>query len=163
MGVVRAGRRAAVTIFVAVTYLGVNDVSEYESQAIAVVTMQNEITSRWNQTVDEFNTADVISESDHIVLFSRSPDSVRGLITDSQSVINRWNEIEAPDKHVNSYELGLEALMAMQDGLILFEEYFQSSIDTRIADQLQAGEASDQLLYAAELWRAAADMAALEG
>ena len=48
MGVVRAGRRAAVTIFVAVTYLGVNDVSEYESQAIAVVTMQNEITSRWN-------------------------------------------------------------------------------------------------------------------
>ena len=85
------------------------------------------------------------------------------MITDSQSVINRWNEIEAPDKHVNSYELGLEALMAMQDGLILFEEYFQSSIDTRIADQLQAGEASDQLLYAAELWRAAADMAALEG
>ena len=61
MEVVRAGRRAAVTIFVAVTYLGVNDVSEYESQAIAVVTMQNEITSRWNQTVDEFNAADVIS------------------------------------------------------------------------------------------------------
>ena len=52
---------------------------------------------------------------------------------------------------------------AMQDGLILFEEYLQSSIDTRIADQLQAGEASDKLLYAAELWRAAADMAALEG
>ena len=61
MGVVRAGRRAAVTIFVAVTYLGVNDVSEYESQAIAVVTMQKEITSLWNQTVDEFNAADVIS------------------------------------------------------------------------------------------------------
>jgi hypothetical protein len=28
---------------------------------------------------------------------------------------------------------------AMQDGLILFEEYLQSSIDTRIAGQLQAG------------------------
>ncbi len=152
-----------VTIFVAVTYLGVNDVSEYESQAIAVVTMQNEITSRWNQTVDEFNATDVISQSDHVVLFSTSLDSVRGLITDSQAVINRWNEIEAPDKHVNSYELGLEALMATQDGLILLEEYFQSSIDTRIAGQLQAGEASDKLLYAAELWRAAADMAALEG
>ena len=52
---------------------------------------------------------------------------------------------------------------AMQDGLILFEEYLQSSTDTRIADQLQAGEASDKLLYAAELWQAAADMAALEG
>jgi hypothetical protein len=52
---------------------------------------------------------------------------------------------------------------AMQDGLILLEEYLQSSIDTRIADQLQAGEASDNLLHAAELWQAAADMAALEG
>jgi hypothetical protein len=144
-------------------HLGVNDVSEYESQAIAVVTMQNKITSRWNQTVDEFNATDVILQSDHIVLFSTSLDSARGLITDSQAVINRWNEIEASDKHVNSYELGLEALMATQDGLILIEEYFQSSIDTRIAGQLQAGEASDKLLYAAELWRAAADMAALEG
>lgn len=152
-----------VTIFVAVTYLAGNGISAYESQAIAVVNMQNEITSRWNQTVDDFNDTHVTSQPEHIALFSTSLDSVHGLITDSQAVINRWNEIDVPIAHENSYQLGLEALMAMQDGLILFEVYFQSSIDTRIADQLQAGEASAKLVYAAELWQAAAEMAAIEG
>lgn len=136
--------------------------SEYEKQAIEVVAMQNEITGRWNQTVDMFNGSYVTSQRDHIVLFTASLDAVHDLITDSQAVINRWREIGVPDENVVSYQLGLKALMATQDGLILFEQYFQSSVDTLVSDQLQAENASAKLVYAAELWQAAADMAATE-
>ena len=53
--------------------------------------------------------------------------------------------------------------MATQDGLILFEEYFQNSVDTLVADQIRADAATAKLVYAAELWRAAAEVAAGEG
>ena len=137
--------------------------SEYEKQAIAVVAMQNEITGRWNRIVDLFNNSDVTSQREHIVLFTASLDSVYDLITDSQAVIDEWIKIDAPDEHVSSYQLGLEALMATQDGLILFEEYFQNSVDTLVADQIRADAATAKLVYAAELWRAAAEVAAGEG
>lgn len=137
--------------------------SEYEKQAVEVISMQNEITARWNQTVDMFNGSYVMSQREHIVLFTASLDSVDDLITDSQAVIIRWTEIDVPDKHVTSYQLALQALMATQDGLILFEEYFQNSVDTLVADQLRAETATAKLVYAAELWQAAADVAAGEG
>lgn len=137
--------------------------TEYEKQAINVVSMQNEITVQWNQTVDAFNDSTVHTQDEHVVLFSTSLDSVHGLITDSQAVIDRWIEIEVPNEHASSYQLGLQALMATQDGLILFEEYFQNSIDTLVADQIRAEEASAKLVYAAELWQAAAEVAATEG
>ena len=152
-----------VTIFVAVTYLNSNGTSEYEKQAIEVVTMQNDITIRWNETVEAFNDTIVTSEGEHVTLFTLSVGSVHDLITDSQAVINRWNEIDVPDEHLSSYLLGLEALMAMQDGLILFEEYFQDSLDTLVADQIRAELAEAKLVHAAELWQAAADAAATEG
>lgn len=152
-----------VTIFVAFTYVSSNGVSEYESQAIEVVSMQNDITVRWNETVDTFNATDVTTQDEHVTLFTLSLGSVHDLITDSQAVINRWNEIDVPDEHLSSYLLGLEALMAMQDGLILFEEYFQNSLDTLVADQLRAETAEAKLVHAAELWRAAAAAAATEG
>ena len=38
-----------------------------------------------------------------------------------------------------SHGIGLEALKATQDGLILFDIFFQSSIDTLVADQIQSG------------------------
>ncbi len=87
-----------------------------------------------------------------------------GITLISMSGIGRASD-EGSSNALTSWTPDIKQIMndAMQDGLILFEEYLQSSIDTRIADQLQAGEASDKLLYAAELWRAAADMAALEG
>ena len=137
--------------------------SEYEMQAIGVVSMQNEITVQWNQTVDAFNDSSVYTQDDHVVLFTASLDSVHDLITDSQAVIDRWIEIDVPNNHTSSYQLGLQALMATQDGLILFEEYFQNSIDTLVADQIRAEEASAKLVYAAELWQAAAEAAATEG
>jgi hypothetical protein len=80
-----------------------SQLSEYEKQAIAVVAMQNEITGRWNQTVDMFNGSYVSSQREHIVLFTASLDSVHDLITDSQAVINQWTEIDVPDRHVSSY------------------------------------------------------------
>ncbi len=137
--------------------------SEYEKQAIEVISMQNEITGRWNRTVEVFNDSYATSQREHFVLFNASLDSVRVLINDSQAVINRWTDIEVPDEHVSSYQLGLQALMATQDGLILFEEYFQNSVETSVSDQILAEEASAQLVYAAELWQAAADVAANEG
>ncbi len=152
-----------VALFVAVTYASSNGVSEYEKQAIEVVSMQNDITVRWNETVDAFNDTIVTSQGEHVTLFTLSLGSVHDLITDSQAVINRWQEIDVPDKHLSSYLLGLEALMAMQDGLILFEEYFQNSIDTMVADQIRAERAEAKLVHAAELWQAAADTAATEG
>ncbi|MCZ6538596.1 MAG: hypothetical protein O6922_02065 [Chloroflexi bacterium] len=162
---------ATVTLLIAVAFVAIvfgrggagTQLSEYELQAIEVVSMQNEITVRWNQTVDMFNGSDVSSQLEHVILFTASLDSVHDLITDSQAVINRWTEIDVPDKHVSSYQLGLEALMATQDGLILFEEYFQDSVDTLVADQLRAGEASAKLVHAAQLWQAAAEVAAEEG
>ena len=153
----------AVAIIVAVTYANNNSVSEYEKQAIEVVSMQNDITVRWNETVDTFNDTIVFSQGEHVTLFTLSLGSVHDLITDSQAVINRWKEIDVPDEHLSSYLLGLEALMAMQDGLILFEEYFQNSIDTLVADQIRAETAEAKLVHAAELWQAAADAAAIEG
>ena len=153
------------TVFLATTFGSSgpgSELSEYEKQAIEVVSMQNEITLRWNQTVDMFNSSDVMSQQEHIVLFTNSLDSVHDLITDSQAVINQWTEIDVPDRHVSSYQLGLEALMATQDALILFEEHFQNSVDTLIADQMGADAASAKMVDASKLWQAAADMAATE-
>ena len=152
-----------VTIIVAVTYVSSNSVSEYEKQAIEVISMQNAITEQWNQTVEMFNGSYVTSQREHVELFTASLIAVHDLITNSQAVINQWVEIDAPNKHLSSYQLGLQALMAMQDGLILFEVYFQNSIDTLVADQFLAHDASAKVVYAAELWQAAADEATKEG
>ena len=162
---------ATTALLIASVYLGVfiwssgqgTTLSEYEKQAIDVVSMQNKITARWNQTVDAFNDSTVYTQEEHVVLFSTSLDSVHDLITDSQAVIDQWIEIDVPSEHASSYQLGLQALMAMQDGLILFGEYFQNSIDTLVSDQIRAEEASAKLVYAAELWQAAAEVAATEG
>lgn len=151
------------TVFVAVVGSRSGGMTEYERQAIDVVSMQNDITVRWNETVDMFNASEVASEREHIVLFTSSLDSVGVLVTDSQAVINRWRDLDVPDSHVTSYQLGLEALLATQDGLILFEEYFQNSVDTLVSDQIQADYASEKLAHAAELWKAAAEIAATEG
>jgi hypothetical protein len=64
---------------------------------------------------------------------------------------------------VVSHGIGLEALKATQDGLILFDIFFQSSIDTLVADQIQSDEAAAKLATARELWEQAAAVAATEG
>ena len=151
------------TAYFATSYERGDGLSNYEREAIAIVAQQNDITVDWNETVETFNNFTVESQREHIILFSLSIDSVHDLITDSQSVIEQWKEIEAPEKHVNSYEIGLDALMAMQDGLILFEEYFQNSLDTMVADQIRADDASAKLTHAKALWQAAAEAAAQEG
>lgn len=151
------------TVFVAVFWNRGDQMSEYESQAIAVVAMQNDVTQRWNAFVDVFNASSVESQSEHVVLFTDSLDSVDVLITDSQAVINKWSELDVPDEHVNSYEVGFEALLAMQDGLILFAEYFQNSVDTLVSDQIRADDAAEKLVHASELWKTAAEIAATEG
>lgn len=151
------------TAYFATGYERGDNLSSYERDAIEVVAMQNAITGDWNETVEMFNGFNVESQREHIILFSLSLDSVHDLITDSQSVIERWKEIEPPEKHITSYEIALDALMAMQDGLILFEEYFQNSLDTMVADQIRADDASAKLTNAKELWRRAAEAAASEG
>jgi len=57
----------------------------------------------------------------------------------------------------------LDALRATQDGLILFDEYFQNAIDTLVADQIRSDEASVKLVHAQDLWSQAAAAAANEG
>jgi hypothetical protein len=151
------------TVFVAVASSRGSVLSEYEKQAIEVVSTQNDITERWNQTVDMFNGAYVTSQSEHIVLFTAGLDVVQDLVTDSQSVINQWNELDPPDDKATSYQLGLQALMATQDGLILFEDYFQNSVDTLISDQIRADYAEAKMTHAKELWQAAAAAAVSEG
>jgi hypothetical protein len=42
--------------------------STYEREDISVVAMQNDISQAWNETVDTFNAASVLSQNDHIVL-----------------------------------------------------------------------------------------------
>jgi len=149
-------------IFIATSYEKGDGLSSYEREAISVVAMQNEITDGWNGMVDTFNAATVTSENDHVVLYTLSQETARGLISDSQSVINNWRAIDVPEEHVVSHQLGLDALRATQDGLILFDEFFQNAIDTLVADQIRSEEASDQLVHASELWAKAAAAAASE-
>lgn len=151
------------TAYFATAYERGTGLSQYEIDAIEVVAMQNDITSRWNEAVEAFNDSTVVSPQDHVALFSVSQETVRVLITDSQAVINRWNDIEVPAAHTGSHELGRAALMATQDGLILFDVYFQNSLDTMVADQLKAEEAAAKLVYARDLWEQAAQAAANEG
>jgi hypothetical protein len=150
-------------IFVATSYEKGDGYTGYEREAIAVVSMQNEITDGWNNMVETFNVATVLSEEDHVVLYTVSQDAARVLISDSQAVINRWQAIDVPDEHAVSHGLGLDALRATQDGLILFDVFFQNAIDTMVADQLRSEEASVKLVHAQELWTQAAAAAANEG
>lgn len=150
-------------IFLATSYEKGDGLSTYERQAIEVVTMQNDITDGWNTMVDTFNVATVSSESDHVALYSASQDTARVLISDSQAVINRWMAIDVPEEHAVSHGLGLDALRTTQDGLILFDEFFQNAIDTLVADQIRSEQASDKLVHAQELWAQAAEAAAREG
>ncbi len=151
------------SIFIATSYEKGDGLSVYEREAIAVIAMQNEITDGWNEMVDTFNASTIASEADHVVLYTLSQKSARALISDSQAVINRWSAIDVPEEHVVSHALGLEALRATQDGLILFDEFFQNAIDTLVADQIRSDEASSKLIYARELWAKAAAAAANEG
>ena len=150
-------------VFVATNFERGDGFSAYEREAIEVVAMQNEITDGWNNMVDLFNGATIASEADHVALYTASQDAARVLISDSQAVINRWNAIDVPEQHAVSHGLGLEALKATQDGLILFDEFFQNAIDTLVADQIRSEEASRKLVHARELWEQAAEAAAREG
>jgi hypothetical protein len=107
------------SIFIATSYEKGDGLSAYEREAIAVVSMQNEITDGWNGMVDTFNTASVTSVDDHVVLYTLSQETARVLISDSQAVINRWQAIDVPEGHTVSHGLGLDALRTTQDGLIL--------------------------------------------
>ncbi|NQW20726.1 MAG: hypothetical protein HQ477_08390 [Chloroflexi bacterium] len=151
------------SIFLATSYEKGDGLSGYEREAIAVVEMQNEVTGGWNEVVDMFNSSTVTSVDDHVVLYTLSQQTARVLISDSQAVINRWQAIDAPVEHTVSHELGLEALQATQDGLILFDEFFQNAIDTLVADQIRSEEATAKLTFARHLWEQAAEAAANEG
>ncbi|MBT3996441.1 MAG: hypothetical protein HOF01_11660 [Chloroflexi bacterium] len=150
-------------VFLATSYEKGDGLSGYEREAISVVSMQNEITDGWNEMVDTFNVASVTSEDDHVVLYALSQQTARVLISDSQAVINRWSAIDVPDEHAVSHGLGLDALRATQDGLILFDEFFQNALDTMVADQIRSEEASEKLVHARDLWTQAAAAAATEG
>ena len=95
-----------------------SNITQYESEALDVVYMQNEITDRWNETVEWFNQSHVTSDDEHIALYSKSVIAARSLAADSQAVIDRWQKIEVPEENMASHQLALEALMAHQDGLI---------------------------------------------
>jgi hypothetical protein len=141
-------------VYFAVGYEKGDGLSTYEREAIAVVVMQNEITDGWNETVDAFNASTITSNADHIELYSMSQTSARTLITNSQAVINRWQAIDVPEAHV-AHGLGLEALKATQDGLTLFDVFFQNSLDTLVADQIRSDEAAAKLAHARDLWEQA--------
>jgi hypothetical protein len=150
-------------VYLATSYEKGDGLSVYEREAIAVVVMQNSISDGWNETVDLFNASSITTNQEHLLVYSISQESVRILITDSQAVINRWQAIDVPAEHAVSHQLGLDALKATQDGLILFDVFFQDSIDTLIADQIKSGEAAAKLTYARDLWEQAAVVAATEG
>jgi len=150
-------------VYMATSYEKGDGLTTYEREAIAVVAMQNEISDGWNNTVDEFNASTITTNQEHLLVYSISQKLVRILITDSQAVINRWKAIDVPEEHVASHQLALDALMATQDGLILFDVFFQDSIDTLVADQIRSDEAAAKLVYARELWDRAAEVAATEG
>jgi hypothetical protein len=150
-------------LYFATVYEKGDGLSTYERDAIAVVAMQNSISQKWNEIVDAFETASIGSQADHVVLYSTNQIAIRAMIYDSQAVINRWRAIDVPEEHVVSHGIGLEALRATQDGLILFVIFFQSSIDTLVADQMQSDEAAAKLATARELWERAAAVAATEG
>jgi len=150
-------------LYFATAYEKGDGLSTYEREAIAVVEMQNSISEGWNEIVDAFETASIGSQDDHVVLYSTNQVAIRAMIYDSQAVINRWKAIDVPEEHVVSHGIGLEALKATQDGLILFDIFFQSSIDTLVADQIQSDDAAAKLAAARELWEQAAAVAATEG
>ena len=139
------------------------NLTQYESEALDVVYMQNEITDRWNETVEWFNQSHVTSDDEHIALYSKSVIAARSLAADSQAVIDRWQKIEVPEENMASHQLALEALMAHQDGLILFETFFQNALDTLVADQIQMLEAEAKLTRSMELWKQAEQAALAEG
>lgn len=139
------------------------NLTQYESEALDVVYMQNEITDRWNETVEWFNQSHVTSDDEHIALYSKSVIAARSLAADSQVVIDRWQKIEVPEENMASHQLALEALMAHQDGLILFETFFQNALDTLVADQIQMLEAEAKLTRSMELWKQAEQSALAEG
>jgi len=139
------------------------NLTQYESEALDVVYMQNEITDRWNETVEWFNQSLVTSDDEHIALYSKSVIAARSLAADSQAVIDRWQKIEVPEENMASHQLALEALMAHQDGLILFETFFQNALDTLVADQIQMLEAEAKLTRSMELWKQAEQAALAEG
>lgn len=139
------------------------NLTQYESEALDVVYMQNEITDRWNETVEWFNQSHVTSDDEHIALYSKSVIAARSLAADSQAVIDRWQKIEVPEENMASHQLASEALMAHQDGLILFETFFQNALDTLVADQIQMLEAEAKLTRSMELRKQAEQAALAEG
>lgn len=151
------------SIFIATSYEKGDGLTSYERDAIEVVAMQNEITDGWNTMVDTFNTWTVVTPEDHVELYTMSQDTARTLISDSQAVINRWQAIDVPEEHLVSHDLGLQALRMTQDGLILFDEFFDNAVKTLVADQIRSEEAATKLVQAHELWAQAAEAAAREG
>jgi len=161
-----AAMTVAMLIVIGIVVVGNHNsgnLTQYESEALDVVYMQNEITDRWNETVEWFNQSLVTSDDEHIALYSKSVIAARSLAADSQAVIDRWQKIEVPEENMASHQLALEALMAHQDGLILFETFFQNDLGTLVADQIQMLEAEAKLTRSMELWKQAEQAALAEG
>ena len=161
-----AAMTVAMLIVIGIAVVGNHNsgnLTQYESEALDVVYMQNEITDRWNETVEWFNQSLVTSDDEHIALYSKSVIAARSSAADSQAVIDRWQKIEVPEENMASHQLALEALMAHQDGLILFETFFQNALGTLVADQIQMLEAEAKLTRSMELWKQAEQAALAEG
>ena len=126
--------------------------SPYEKQVQDVIVRHNAISGRWNEFLDEFNTAEVDPVPEFYERFGRAAKLTAGLAVDSQSVIAEWKGLEPPPDFEEAHLLALRALRTTQDAFLAFEEYFRRTVDEGFPTEELRHEGRAKLNDVAGLW-----------
>jgi len=151
LAIIACGMGATISV-VAMQAGGHPALSAYERQIQDIITRHNAISGRWNEFLDEFNTAEVDPVPEFYERFDKAADLTAGLAVDSQSVITDWKGIEPPPDFEEAHRLALRALRTTQDAFLSFEEYFRRTVDEGFPPDELRDEGRTKLDEVAGLW-----------
>ena len=151
LAIIACGAGATISV-IAMQGAGRSALSAYEEHVHDVIARHNAISSRWNEFLDEFNTAEVDPIPEFYERFDRAADLTAGLAVDSQSVIAEWKAIEPTSGFEEAHRLALRALRTTQDAFLAFEEYFRRTVDEGVPTDELRHEGRAKLEEVARLW-----------
>lgn len=125
----------------------------YESRVQEIIARHNAISQRWNEFLNEFNSAEPDAVPEFYDRFESAAALTAALAVDAQSIISDWNKIEPPRDYLTAHNLASSALRKTQDAFLAFEEYFRRTVEEGFPPDELRSEGRETLEEVADLWQ----------
>jgi len=124
----------------------------YETDIREVFERHNAISGRWNEFLDEFNSAEQDAVPEFYERFEKAADLTASLAVDSQSVITEWKRIVPPPDYEPAHRLALTAFQGTQEAFLTFGDYFQRTVDEGFPPDELMSEGTTRLDEVSRIW-----------